>query len=253
MTGGRSGHGGVVLLSGGMDSAVTAFIAMTECREVAFLHVRYGGQTEDRERDAFLALTSRLAPAHYLITECPSLKAVGGSALTDPSIPIPEGDLERSGIPVTYVPFRNAHFLSVAVSYAEVLKYDRLYIGAVEEDGSGYPDCRRVFYDAFEQAARLGTASSGSDLSIRTPVIHMNKGEIVREGVRLGVPFALTWSCYRNGRKACGHCDSCALRLRGFARAQVPDPLEYEDGPGISGRNLRDADPDTLKKGRTPR
>jgi len=226
---GNSPHRGVVLVSGGMDSAVTAAIARTECREVAFLHVRYGALTQDRERQSFLALAARFAPAHSLMTECPSLQAVGGSALTDPNIPIPEGDPGRVGIPVTYVPFRNAHFLSVAVSYAEVLKYDRIYIGAVEEDGSGYPDCRRVFYDAFELAARLGTAPPAeSALSIETPVIHLTKADIVKEGVRLGVPFELTWSCYRNGPKACGHCDSCALRLRGFARAGVSDPLDYE-------------------------
>ena len=219
---------GVVLVSGGMDSAVTAAIARSECHEVSFLHVRYGALTQDREQQSFEALTAHFAPAQCLMTECPSLKAVGGSALTDSSIGIPEGDPDRIGIPVTYVPFRNAHFLSVAVSYAEVLKYDRIYIGAVDEDGSGYPDCRRIFYDAFEQAARLGTAPSDSTLSILTPVIHLSKADIVREGVRLGVPFELTWSCYKNGQKACGRCDSCALRLRGFSRAGVSDPLEYD-------------------------
>ncbi len=219
---------GVVLVSGGMDSAVTAVIARSECRAVGFLHVRYGGLTQEREEGSFRALTARFAPAHHLVTDCPSLKAIGGSALTDASISVPEGDPDRAGIPVTYVPFRNAHFLSVAVSYAEVLHYDRIYIGAVEEDSSGYPDCRRIFYDAFEKAARLGTAPTESSLSIRTPVIHLSKADIVKEGVRLGVPFDLTWSCYRNGIRACGRCDSCALRLRGFFRASVPDPLEYE-------------------------
>lgn len=225
-TGGR----GVVLVSGGMDSAVTAALARKECDFLGFLHVRYGGRTQRREEQSFRALCGHFRPDRTLITDAPSLAAVGGSALTDGNLEIPEGDLERTGIPVTYVPFRNAHFLSVAVSWAEVLSCDRIYIGAVEEDSSGYPDCRRSFYDAFEQAARLGTAMEmeGSSLSIVTPVIHMDKGEIVRTGLSLSVPFALTWSCYREGEKACGHCDSCLLRLRGFSRAGVSDPLPYD-------------------------
>jgi len=226
----KTGGRGVVLVSGGMDSAVTAALAREECRFLAFLHVRYGGRTQLREERAFRELVFRMAPDRHLVTDCPSLRDIGGSALTDRSLEVPEGALDREGIPVTYVPFRNAHFLSVAVSWAEVLSCDRIYIGAVEEDSSGYPDCRRIFYDAFEQAARLGTAPAGSSLSIRTPVIRMEKGQIVREGVRLGVPFELTWSCYREGEKACGRCDSCLLRLRGFARAGMTDPLDYEDG-----------------------
>ncbi len=227
----NAGGRGVVLVSGGMDSAVTAALAREECAFLGFLHVRYGGRTQEREERSFRALAAHFAPDRTLITDCPSLRDVGGSALTDRGLDIPEGVLDRDGIPVTYVPFRNAHFLSVAVSWAEVLSCDRIYIGAVEEDSSGYPDCRRIFYDAFEEAARLGTATAGSSLSIRTPVIRMDKGRIVREGVRLGVPFALTWSCYREGDKACGRCDSCLLRLRGFARAGGTDPLEYENGP----------------------
>ena len=220
----------MVLVSGGMDSAVTAALAREECNFLAFLHIRYGGRTQEREQRAFLALVERLFPDRFLLTDCPSLRDIGGSALTDRTIDIPEGSLDREGIPVTYVPFRNAHFLSVAVSWAEVLSCNRIYIGAVEEDSSGYPDCRRVFYDAFEQAARLGTASAGSSLTIRTPVIRMDKAQIVREGARLRVPFDHTWSCYRDGDKACGRCDSCLLRLRGFARAGIPDPLKYEIG-----------------------
>ncbi len=227
----NAGGRGVVLVSGGMDSAVTAALAREECAFLGFLHVRYGGRTQEREERAFRALASHMSPERTLITDCPSLRDIGGSALTDRGLEIPEGALDREGIPVTYVPFRNAHFLSVAVSWAEVLSCDRIYIGAVEEDSSGYPDCRRIFYDAFEEAARLGTAAAGSPLSIRTPVIRMDKGRIVREGLRLGVPFALTWSCYRDGAKACGRCDSCLLRLRGFARAGATDPLEYENGP----------------------
>lgn len=231
------GGRGVVLVSGGMDSAVTAAIARQECDFLGFLHVRYGGRTQNREERAFRALCDHFRPDRVLVTDTPSLSAVGGSALTDPAIRIPEGDLHREGIPVTYVPFRNAHFLSVAVSWAEVLSCDRIYIGAVEEDSSGYPDCRRVFYDAFEAAARLGTAIAGSPLSIVTPVIRMDKEEIVRTGLSLSVPFALTWSCYREGEKACGHCDSCLLRLRGFSRAKVDDPVPYESrGQGGESR-----------------
>ncbi len=232
----KTGGRGVVLVSGGMDSAVTAALARTECAFLGFLHVRYGSRTQRREERAFQNLVGRMAPERHLVTDCPALGEIGGSALTDRSIAIPEGELGREGIPVTYVPFRNAHFLSVAVSWAEVLSCDRIYIGAVEEDSSGYPDCRRIFYDAFEQAARLGTSPQASSLSIRTPVIRMDKGQIVREGLRLGVPFELTWSCYRDGVKACGRCDSCLLRLRGFARAGVADPLDYEiDKNGSSG------------------
>lgn len=216
----------VVLVSGGMDSAVTAAIALSENARVAFLHVRYGARAQKREEESFRALCSHWNISRFLVTDLPSLSTMGGSALTDGSIDIPEGALDREGIPVTYVPFRNAHFLATATSYAEILGARRIYIGAVEEDSSGYPDCRRVFYDAFEEAIRQGTRPGG-EIRIVTPVIAMRKSRIVSEGLRLGVPFSRTWSCYRGEGLACGHCDSCLLRLRGFSEAGAVDPLAY--------------------------
>lgn len=222
-----SGSGSVVLVSGGMDSAVTAAIALSESPRAAFLHVRYGARAQAREEASFRALAGYYGIKDVRVVDLAALAFLGGSALTDRSIEIPEAAPDKPGIPVTYVPFRNAHFLAIAASWCEILGYDRIYIGAVEEDSSGYPDCRRIFYDAFEEVIRLGTRP-GPDVRIATPVIRMNKGEIVSEGLKLGVPFERTWSCYREGPLACGHCDSCALRLRGFARAGRRDPLPYE-------------------------
>lgn len=222
-----SGSGSVVLVSGGMDSAVTAAIALSESPRTAFLHVRYGARAQSREEASFRALAGYYGIKDVRIVDLAALSLLGGSALTDRSIEIPEAAPDKPGIPVTYVPFRNAHFLAIAASWCEILGYDRIYIGAVEEDSSGYPDCRRVFYDAFEEVIRLGT-KPGPEVRIVTPVIRMNKGKIVSEGLKRRVPFEHTWSCYREGPEACGHCDSCALRLRGFARAGAMDPLAYE-------------------------
>ena len=224
------GSGSVVLVSGGMDSAVTAARAIESSPRVAFLHVRYGARAQSREESSFRNLARHWNVNLLQVVDLAALSLLGGSALTDRSIDVPEADPDKPGIPVTYVPFRNAHFLSIAASWCEILGFDRIWIGAVEEDSSGYPDCRRVFYDAFEDVIRLGTRP-GPSIRIVTPVIRMNKGEIVREGLRLGVPFEHTWSCYREGDTACGRCDSCALRLRGFARAGVSDPVSYERNP----------------------
>jgi len=216
---------GVVLVSGGMDSCVTAAIAARECHP-AFLHVSYGQRTEARERSSFLALASHFGVNDRLEARLDHLRAIGGSSLTDASIPIPEADLNRLGVPRTYVPFRNAQLLSIAVAWAEVIGATRVYIGAVEEDSSGYPDCRREFYDAYEAMIRAGTRPETS-IRIETPVIRLRKSAIVRRGIELEAPFHLTWSCYREERVACGSCDSCALRLRAFAEAGVPDPIPY--------------------------
>ncbi len=221
------GKGSVVLVSGGMDSAVTAAMAFRESPRVAFLHVRYGARAQESEERSFRNLAGHWSVDRMQIVDLSSLGVLGGSSLTDRSIDVPLANPDAPGIPSTYVPFRNAHFLSIATSWCEILKFDRIWIGAVEEDSSGYPDCRRIFYDAFEESIRLGTRP-GTNIRIITPVIHLNKGEIVSEGIRLGVPFEHTWSCYREGTRACGRCDSCALRLRGFLRAGVRDPLEYE-------------------------
>ncbi len=217
----------IVLVSGGMDSCVAAAIAAGK-GEAAFLHVNYGQKTEARELKAFSDIADFYGVGDRLIVDVSHLKAIGGSALTDNSIEVPRGDLKKTDIPVTYVPFRNAHLLAIAISWAEVLGAKEVYIGAVEEDSSGYPDCRREFFDAFEKAAALGTRP-GSAVSIVTPLIRMRKSDIVKKGLALGAPLNLTWSCYRDEREACGECDSCLLRLRGFSEAGIADPITYRN------------------------
>lgn len=214
----------VVLLSGGLDSAVTAAIAAKKSR-CTFVHVNYGQRTEGRELKAFKEI-ARHYGAKTLVADISHLKKIGGSALTDKSIEVPKGRLGRRGIPVTYVPFRNAHLLSIAVSAAEAIGAAEVYIGAVEEDSSGYPDCREAFFKAFERAVTLGTKNR--KIRIKTPLIHKRKAEIVRLGMRLKAPLHLTWSCYKSSSRACGECDSCLLRLRGFKEAGVVDPIPYK-------------------------
>ncbi len=217
----------VVCLSGGMDSCVCAALAARD-HEPAALHVSYGQLTEERERKAFLAICDRLGIAERLVVRNHALAAIGGSALTDAKIAVPEHEVP-SGIPVTYVPFRNAHILSVAVSWAEVLGAEKVYIGAVEPDSPGYPDCRPAYYEAFNRLIRAGTrvGSEGGRLEVATPLIAMKKSEIVRLGLELGAPLDLTWSCYSRMDVACGVCDSCRLRLRAFEEAGAADPISY--------------------------
>ena len=214
----------VVLLSGGMDSCVCAALAARD-HEVAAVHVQYGQRTQHRELQSFLAICDRLGIRERLVVRNDALKLIGGSALTDEKIAVPESHALGREIPVTYVPFRNAHFLSVAVSWAEVLGADKIYIGAVEQDSSGYPDCRPAYYHAFNQVIRAGTKEGG--IEIVTPLIALRKAEIVRLGLELGAPFDLTWSCYSREDRACGVCDSCVLRLRAFHEADAVDPLPY--------------------------
>ncbi|HJP95656.1 MAG TPA: 7-cyano-7-deazaguanine synthase QueC [Pyrinomonadaceae bacterium] len=216
----------VCLVSGGMDSCVTAAIAQEENDELAFLHVSYGQRTEQRERQAFEALADRFAVKSRLVVSLEHLAGIGGSSLTDTAIPVTTANLSASGIPSSYVPFRNAHLLSAAVSWAEVIKATSIYIGAVAEDSSGYPDCRPEFYTAFQEVVDLGTRPE-THITIKTPVIYMRKSEIVRKGFELGAPLHLTWSCYQASEVACGNCDSCALRLRAFREAGVMDPIPY--------------------------
>ncbi len=216
----------IVLLSGGMDSSVCATLAAREY-ETAAVHISYGQRTEERERQSFLAICQRLKIHDRLMLRNDALRAIGGSALTDQSIPVPDAELVGKGIPVTYVPFRNAHFLAVAVSWAEVLGARTVYIGAVEPDSSGYPDCRPAYYKAFNEVVKAGTKDG--DIEILTPLIAMRKAEIVRLGLELGAPFDLTWSCYSREDRACGVCDSCVLRLRAFEAAGVRDPIPYAD------------------------
>jgi len=219
---------GVVLLSGGMDSCVTAAIAARD-HETAFLHVSYGQRTEARERRAFEEVADHYRAAHRLAVRLEALARIGGSCLTDRSVPVPEADLGREGIPVSYVPFRNTHLLATAVSWAEVLGARRIFIGAVEEDSSGYPDCRAVYFEAFGKLIEAGTRP-GTAVSVETPLLHMRKAEIVKRGLELGAPLHLTWSCYQSEETACGACDSCALRLRAFAEAGERDPIPYAPG-----------------------
>jgi 7-cyano-7-deazaguanine synthase len=216
----------VCLVSGGMDSCVTAAIAREEGGELAFLHISYGQLTEARERRAFEELADFYNVTRRLAVSLEHLARIGGSSLTDTSIPVSPADLSSQEIPTSYVPFRNAHLLSVAVSWSEVIGASRVYIGAVEEDSSGYPDCRPEFYEAFQRAVDVGTKPS-TGVEIRTPVIQMRKAEIIRRGVSLGAPLELTWSCYRAEERACGRCDSCALRLRAFREAGLEDPIPY--------------------------
>jgi 7-cyano-7-deazaguanine synthase len=216
----------VVLLSGGMDSCVCAALAARDY-DAAAVHVSYGQRTEEREQRSFLAVCERLGIRDKLLIRNEALRAIGGSALTDDAIAVPQADSLSHGIPVTYVPFRNAHFLAVAVSWAEVLGAKKVYIGAVEPDSSGYPDCRPAYYEAFNRVVKTGTREG--EIEIVTPLIAMRKTEIVRLGLELGAPFDLTWSCYSREDQACGVCDSCSLRLRAFAAAGVKDPIAYVD------------------------
>jgi 7-cyano-7-deazaguanine synthase len=217
----------ICLVSGGMDSCVTAAIAREENDELAFLHVSYGQRTEARERRAFEELAEHYAVARRLATSIEHLARIGGSSLTDPSVPVSEADLASRAVPTSYVPFRNAHLLAIATSWAEVIGARRVYIGAVAEDSSGYPDCRPEFYEAFQRAVDAGTRPE-TRVEIETPVIRLRKSEIIRRGVELGAPLHLTWSCYRAETLACGRCDSCALRLRAFREAGLTDPVAYE-------------------------
>jgi len=207
-----------------MDSCVCAALAAHD-HDASAVHVSYGQRTEERERRSFLAICERLNITNKLVVRNEALRAIGGSALTDDAIAVPNAETLGRGIPVTYVPFRNAHFLAAAVSWAEVLGVEKVYIGAVEPDSSGYPDCRPAYYKAFNDVVKAGTKEGA--IQVVTPLIAMHKVEIVRLGLELGAPFDLTWSCYSREDQACGVCDSCVLRLRAFAAAGVKDPISY--------------------------
>ncbi|MGA9882677.1 MAG: 7-cyano-7-deazaguanine synthase QueC [Candidatus Acidiferrales bacterium] len=217
-----------VLLSGGMDSCVTTAIA-NQTHRLALLHASYGQRTEHRERRAFEEIADFYGVRERLVVRFDALSQIGGSALTDGNIPVPENGealASEAGIPLSYVPFRNAHFLSAAVSWAEVIGATAIFIGAVAEDSSGYPDCRPEYYRAFEVLIREGTRPD-THIEIATPVIAMKKSEIVRHGAELGAPLDRTWSCYQFEDEACGVCDSCRLRLCAFAEAGLRDPIAY--------------------------
>ncbi len=217
----------VVSLSGGMDSSVCLALAARDY-EVYALHFSYGQRTEHRELASARAVVEIVGVQQFLPLRIDLFRQIGGSALTDPNIEVPNAPaVEQIGaeIPVTYVPFRNAHFLSAAVSWAEVLGAKKVFIGAVEQDSSGYPDCRPAYYAAFNHLIQTGTRDG--DIEILTPLIHRKKSEIVQLGLELKAPFHVTWSCYSGEDLACGVCESCALRLRAFAQAHAKDPIPY--------------------------
>ena len=220
------GSKAIVLVSGGMDSCVTAAVAREENEDLAFLHISYGQRTETCERRAFNDIADHYSVDRRLDISIEHLAKIGGSSLTDEKIVVTEADLESKEIPTSYVPFRNANMLAIATSWAEVIRATSIYIGAVADDSSGYPDCRPEFYEAFQKTIDTGTKPD-THIGIRTPIIDLTKAEIVQKGVELNAPLHLTWSCYRSEDLACGTCDSCALRLRGFEQAGVKDPIAY--------------------------
>jgi 7-cyano-7-deazaguanine synthase len=216
----------IVAVSGGMDSCVTAAIAY-EYYDLSFVHINYGQRTENRELKSFYDIADFYGVKNILVVDFTHLVKIGGSSLTDKNIKVSEANLFSSEIPSSYVPFRNANILSVCVSWAEVIGAEAIFVGAVYEDSSGYPDCRPQFFDAFERVIDLGTKPE-TKIEISTPIINFSKEDIVRKGVELKAPLNLTWSCYQNEEEACGVCDSCALRLRGFQRAGIEDPIKYK-------------------------
>jgi 7-cyano-7-deazaguanine synthase len=225
---GESDLKAIVLLSGGMDSLVCAATAVERhgVPAVGLLHASYGQRTEAREARAFRDIAEYYGVSQRLMVRLDHFRAIGGSALTDRAIAVPENAAGSPAIPVTYVPFRNAHFLAAAVSWAEATGAGEVYIGAVAEDSSGYPDCRPEYYRVFQELVRVGTRPE-TRIEIVTPVIGLRKSGIIRRGIGLGAPLHLTWSCYQSDQEACGACDSCLLRLRAFSEAGVPDPLPY--------------------------
>jgi 7-cyano-7-deazaguanine synthase len=217
----------VVSLSGGMDSAVCAALAARDYDAYA-LHFSYGQRTEARELESARAISETLGFRDFLNLKIDLFRRIGGSALTDPAIAVPRAPKTEpigESIPVTYVPFRNAHFLAAAVSWAEVLGAKTIFVGAVEQDSSGYPDCRPAYYQSFQQVIRTGTRDGSIEIS--TPLIHLRKKEIVALGLELQAPFHLTWSCYSSAEAACGECESCVLRLCAFREAEALDPIPY--------------------------
>ncbi|MGA1845878.1 7-cyano-7-deazaguanine synthase QueC [Deferribacter abyssi] len=221
---------GIVLVSGGMDSCITAAIAKSLGYDLYFLHVNYGQRTEKRELQAFYDISSFYNAKDTMVVDISYLKKIGGSSLTDERLEVEKGELNRKGIPSTYVPFRNANILSIATSWAEVIGAEKIFIGAVEEDSSGYPDCREIFYKKFNELLTVALAADFS-VEIVTPLINLKKGEIVKKGIELKAPLHLSWSCYKREDVACGECDSCFLRLKGFMDAGEIDPIPYQKYP----------------------
>ena len=215
----------VCIISGGMDSALSAKMAQVEGYEIIALHFNYGQRTESKELECFRKIAASVNAAESYEIDLPFFEQIGASALTDKSIDVPTGGLEE-GVPVTYVPFRNGIFLSIAAAIAEKHAAQALFIGVVEEDSSGYPDCRESYIKEMQRAINLGTKEE-TNLEIKMPLVTLKKSEIVKKSLELGVPLEYTWSCYKSEELACGECDSCRLRLKGFAEAGSADPIDY--------------------------
>lgn len=222
----------IVLVSGGLDSCVTAAVANKDY-ELAFLHVNYGQRTEARELRAFEEIADFYSVSKRLVVSIDYLKEIGGSSLIDKNLEVPDYKEKVSGIPSTYVPFRNTHLIAIAVSWAEVIFARNIFIGAMEEDSSGYPDCREAYFKAYNHLIELGTRPE-TKIEIKAPIIHLKKWEVVKLGAELGAPFHLTWSCYRSEDIACGRCESCILRLKAFKEAGIRDPIGYKRANKVS-------------------
>ena len=221
----------VILVSGGMDSATAVLEAMERGYEPYFLHTSYGQRTETAEFECARALADEVDAAEFLHVETEHLASIGASSLTDEEMDVGDADLDSEEIPTSYVPFRNANLLSMAVSYAEANDCSAVFIGAHSEDFSGYPDCRPEFFDAFQRVIEVGTKPD-TEIELVAPFVEWSKTDIAERGLELGVPYELTWSCYRSEEPACGTCDSCAFRLEAFRNAGTRDPIEYAERPG---------------------
>ncbi len=215
----------VCIISGGMDSALSAKIAEKEGYGIVALHFNYGQLTQEKELTCFRKVAKSVHAVKSYEIDLPFFEQIGASALTDKSIEVPTGGIEE-GVPVTYVPFRNGIFLSIAAAVAEKHGADALYIGVVEEDSSGYPDCRESYIEEMQKAINLGTKEE-THLEIKMPLVALKKSQIVKLSLEMGVSLEDTWSCYKEENKACGVCDSCRLRLKGFEEAGSIDPIEY--------------------------
>lgn len=213
-----------------MDSATAVFESMDRGYEPYFLHTSYGQRTETKERQCAEALATEVDAADVLHIETEHLAQIGASSLTDAEIEVSDAEMESDEIPTSYVPFRNANLVSMAVSYAEANDCSAVFVGAHSEDYAGYPDCRPEFFEAFQQVIDVGTKPE-TDISVVAPFVEWSKTEIAERGLELGVPYELTWSCYRANEPACGTCDSCAFRLQAFRQAGTTDPIEYAERP----------------------
>lgn len=217
----------ICLVSGGMDSLVTAASAFNDNYQLAFLHLNYQQKTEKKEYECFQKIADfyKVEQSLRKVIDVSFLGQIGGSSLTDQTIDVKKYQGEQADIPDSYVPFRNTHIISMAVSWAEVIGAKKIYIGAVAEDSSGYPDCRPEYYKAINQLIKVGTKDG--DIEVVTPLLYLGKDEIIKKALALKAPLKYSWSCYAREDKACGECDSCALRLRGFQKAGIEDPIEY--------------------------